>query len=148
MPATVTLSTTTLTGELDRSQGTVQLASTSGVVKGTRLYVDGEMMEAISVGVDGTKVRRGVDGTAGVPHASGVTVYIGEAHQFFQKDPVGRPPAELHVSPHINVVNGTVWFAQGDASNTSARWWQKQTTTYGVGALGVRTATVDLSTSS
>src|SRR5688572_177597 len=108
MPATTTLSTTTLSSGVALSDNVVQLASTSGLVAGTRLYVDGELLEVISVGVGGTKVRRGVDGTKGTAHVAGETVYIGQAHQFYSQDPKGRPPAEILVSPYINVVNGSI----------------------------------------
>ncbi|HEX6038913.1 hypothetical protein [Longimicrobium sp.] len=144
MPATVTLSTTELVEAVGPSDGAVKLASTSGLFAGYRLFLEGESMEVISLGVDSwVNVRRGVDGTKGVPHASGGTIYIGQPHQFYSQDPTGRPPAVIPVSPYINVVNGSLWFAQGDALPTATRWWQRQTTTHGVGALGVRTTTLD-----
>lgn len=144
MPATVTLRTTTLAAGVASTDGEVKLDSTTNVVKDTRLYVDGELMRVVSVGVDSwVKVVRGVDGTLSSAHPSGVTVYVGEAHQFYTKDPVGRPPDAIPVSPYINVQNGSVWFAQGDTTSTAKRWWQRQTVTYTTGALGVRTSTLD-----
>jgi hypothetical protein len=147
MPATVTLSSTTLSVPVDRSANEITLASVSGLYAGTRLFVDGELMRVISVGV-GTlvNVSRGVDGTAGVPHSAGATVYVGNADQFYSKDPQGIPPAAIPVSPYINLKNGRVWFARGDAgdpSGNSLRWWQQQTVTYTPGALGVTTTTLD-----
>lgn len=146
MPATVTLSTTTLSAPLDAHEGVAVLASVSGLSPGVRLYVDRELMTVLRVGV-GTQVYiiRGVDGTAGAAHTSGSTVTIGLAHQFYSVDPVGAPPEAIPVSPWINLTNGKVWYAQGDpvASGNSQRWWQERTTTYTKGPLGVRTTTLD-----
>ena len=117
MPATVTLPTTTLgVGVLDKDT-LVSLASTSGVFAGIRLFIDGELMKVVSLDVDPwVRVIRGVDGTSAAPHPSTATVYIGRGDQFYQNDPVGRPPAAIPVSPYINVINGSVWFAQGDTT--------------------------------
>ena len=146
MPATVTLSTTTLNEGVGSTERSVKVASTSGLTSGLRLFVDGELMTVVSLGVDPwVNVLRGVDGTAAQHHDSGATIYIGRADQFFSSDPVGAPREVIPVSPHINVINGSVWFAQGDElpAGSAQRWWQKQSTTFGVGALGVRTTTLD-----
>lgn len=146
MPATVTLSQTTLTEGVDSLARQVRVASTSGLTAGTRLYVDTELMSVVSLGVDSwVNVLRGVDGTSTAPHSSGSTITIGRGDQFYGTDPVGAPPPEIPVSPYINVVNGTVWFAQGDGvpAKQGRRWWQKQSTTFGAGPLGVRTTTLD-----
>jgi hypothetical protein len=156
MPATVTLSTTTLTAPVDEHQGIVSLASTSGVIAGRRLYVDGEVMTVLALLTSPlVKVIRGVDGTRGAAHPPSATVYIAEPHQLYTKDPVGAPPNAVAVSPWINVIKGKLWFAQGDnaASNLpigtppgdfqTVRWWQEMTTTHGDGALGVSTTTLD-----
>lgn len=148
MPATVTLSTTTLADSVTSSPNLVKLTSTSGVIPGMRLYVDRELMAVISLDVDPwVKVQRGVDGTHASRHSSTATVTIGRADQFYTTDPQGASPSEFMVSPHINVLNGNVWLAQGDAAPTAGapvyRWWQNVTTTYGVGPLGVRQITQD-----
>lgn len=156
MPATVTLSTTTLSAPADAHQSIVNLTSTSGVTPGLRLYVDGEVMTVLTLLTSPmVKVIRGVDGTRGAAHPTSTTVYIAEAHQLYSKDPVGAPPDAILVSPWINVIDRRVWLAQGDtvasnlpigelpASNQTVRWWQLQTTDYGVGSLGVRTTTLD-----
>lgn len=146
MPATVTLSTTTLSENVDAHAGRIKLDSTSGLVPGTRLFVEGELMSVISLpGSNNVNVRRGQDGTAGAAHSSAATVYIGSADQFYFSDPKGRPSEAVPVSPHINAKNGTIWWAQGDVLPTgeSYRWWQVETTTYGFGPLGVRTRTSD-----
>ena len=145
MPATTTLSTTTLLEGVDAANRQVRVASTSGLTAGIRLFIGGELMEVVSLGVDPwVNVRRGVDGTAGTPHDSLETIYIGRADQFYSQDPIGAPPAAIPVSPYINVINGTIWFSQGNAGDVpSMRWWQKQTVTYGVASLGVLSTTLN-----
>lgn len=159
MPATVTLLTFTLAEGVGASDREIKLTTTSGLTipSGTPmpsekswLYIDGELMEAVSLGVlSHVEVRRGVGGTAAAPHSSQATIYLGRPDQFFSSDPVGVPPSAVLVSPHINVRTGGVWFAQGNVLPTgqTIRWWQKQETTHGVGPLGIRTTTVDPSTS-
>ena len=88
------------------------------------------------------RVGRGVDGTAAAPHSSSAQVTIGKADQFYAVDPVGAPGEVVLISPWINVINGKVWYAQGDAlpSGLTNRWWQEVTTTYGFGGLGIRSS--------
>lgn len=146
MPATETLSSTTLGAPVGPHDTAVKLASTTGVFPGYRLFVNDELMAVESIGVDSwVNVRRGVDGTKGSAHPSSATVWIGQAHQFYDRDPVGRPPSAVLVSPWINVSNGSVWFARGNAlpESDANRWWQKQTVTHSEGALGVITTTYD-----
>ena len=50
--------------------------------------------------------------TAGA-HASGETVYVGDANQFYTHDPVGTPLDFPLVEPWINVANGTIWTVEG-----------------------------------
>lgn len=146
MPATVTLSSTTLKTAAGAPDTQVQVSSTSGLIPGVRLFVDGELMSVVSLG-GGTwvKVLRGVDGSAAAAHPSMAVVYIGRADQFYAVDPVGKPPASVLVSPYINVINGTVWMAQGDPDGV--RWWQNQTATFGTGPLGIQTVTYNPSAS-
>ena len=146
MAATVTLSTTTLAESVDAHVGLVKLASTSGIFPDTRLWVSGELLRVIRLGIDPwVLVTRGADGTKGTAHLSGETVYIGTADQFYAKNPQGIPPSAIPVSPHINVLEGKVWFARGDAlpHDNANRWWQLQTVTHGAGPLGVITTTYD-----
>lgn len=148
MPAAVTLATTMLMSGINDDTRDICVASAAGLAPGTRLFIDRELFSVVSVGVTTSMAtclvcQRGVDGTSAVPHAPGATVTIGNASQFYGTDPVGVPPIGIPVSPYINVKNGTVWFAQGDALDGATRWWQQQTTTYGVGALGLRTVTLD-----
>lgn len=146
MPATVTLVTTTLAETLDAGSDRVRLASTAGVLVGMRLYADGELMTVRALLPDPwVLVLRGQGSTRTQPHASALTVYIGRGDQFYDKDPVGRPPEAIEVSPWINLRNGNVWFAQGDTDPTGRadRWWQLARTTYDQGPLGVRVKTQD-----
>ena len=151
MPATVTLSTTTLSVGINRSEGLLTVASTSGLTAGIRLFCEGEVMSVVGLGV-GTQVRvsRGTDGTNGAPHDAGTLIYIAQASQLNSVNPTGRPPDAIPVSPYINVSDGSIWFAQGDIvpAGISNRWWQAQTTTYGIGPLGVRTVTYSPTSSS
>lgn len=140
MAATVTLSTTLLNVPCSASSGQVKVASTSGLTPGVRLYVDRELMSVVSLGVSPwVSVLRGVDGTTATPHASASTVTIGSADQFYASDPGGMPPDAVLVTPHINVRTGDMFRAQGDASGVGPRWWEKVTTTYSIGPLGIRT---------
>ena len=150
MPATVTLSTTSLVNPVDGGSPQIVVASTTGLFPGVRLYVDQELMAVVSLGSlsngnGQVTVRRGVDGTLGAPHASLSTVTIGTADQFYSTDPVGRPPDEIPVSPYINARDGRVWFAQGNTlpAGIGVRWWQQQTATYDTGVLGVPTTTLN-----
>ena len=140
--ATVTLSTTTLSRSVSVDDRDILLASLSGILPGMRLWVDRELMAVVDTTLPGgwSRVRRGVDGTASQAHSSSATVYIGRADQFYQDDPVGTPPAEVPVSPRINVITGDHWLAQGDevGPGRDARYWQKVETTRSIGALGVR----------
>lgn len=151
MAATVTLSSTTLAENVSDSAGQIKVASTAGMIPGYRLYLDGELMSVISLAVDPwVNVLRGRDGTHSAPHQSSSVIYIGRGDRFYEQDPTGRPPAAVPVVPYINVVNGTVWLPQGDESPsaTANRWWQKQATSYDIGALGVRTTTTSPTVSS
>lgn len=144
MAATVTLSTTTLPNAIGASEGSIKVASTSGMLPGVRLFADAELMRVISLGVSPwVNVQRGVDGTAAMAHASGSTLYLGRADQFYDRDPVGLPPSEVPVNPWINAPSGAIWFASGDetGSGINARYWERQTVTRQTGALGVRTST-------
>jgi hypothetical protein len=138
----VTLATTTLAASIDPSDPAVTLVSASGVVPGMRLYIDRELMVVLRVSGTIVSVSRGHGGTATTPHGASTLVTLGTPDQFYMQDPVGPPPADVLVTPWINVVNGTQWVAQGDETgpNQSIRWWAPLQVTHDVGALGVRTA--------
>ena len=144
MPATLTLSTTTLLNTIGTTDSQVKVDSTSAIFPGYRLWIDRELMTVISLGISPwVNVQRGVDGTSSQPHNSTSPVYIGRAVDFYTSDPSGRPDNALFVSPWINAITGDMWMAQGDtAPNGQAfRYWQKMTTTYDIGNLGVRSST-------
>ena len=149
MPATVTLSTTTLQESVSATAKQIKVASTSGLTDGMRLYIDRELMLYVSSGVSAgnytqVNVRRGVDGTTATPHSSTATITIGRGDQFYDSDPTGAPGETIPVSPYINLINGKVWFARGSVGpGETVRWWQEQTTTYSVGPLGVLISSSD-----
>ena len=163
MPATVTLSTLVLAERVGASDLALKVVSTAGLpistdttstykvaIGGLRCYVGGELMDVVSLGTGSTvNVRRGVDGTAATPHASGETIYYGRPDQFYDQDPQGAPSEAIPVSPWINAVAGRVWFAQGDTqpNGLERRWWQQQQITYSIGSLGERLWTEDLTSS-
>lgn len=148
MPATVTLAQATLAEQCDASQTIIKVSSTAGMLAGMYLFIDGELMRFTRTTIDPwIEVRRGADCTAGLPHGYGAVIYFGQPHQFYKQDPVGKPAAAIPVSPYINVQNGKIWFAQGDPSTASTRWWQPQTTSYSIGPLGVRVSSVDITAS-
>lgn len=140
MPATVTLTQGTLTYGISSGDEEVVLSTVTGIDRGTRIFIDSELMSA-KAAPNGLRVKvlRGVDGTPAAPHSSSAVCTIGRADQFYTEDPKGRPDNVIPVSPYINVVNGSIWFAQGDSlPDSSLRWWQEMTTEYQIGAFGVR----------
>lgn len=144
MPATVTLPSTNFLKFAEVGDRMITVESTSGLTPGVRLYCEGELMTVVSLGVGSgeVNVRRGVDGTSARYHEPSAPIWIGRADQFYSQDPSGSPDEIILVSPYINVQNGSVWFAQGDAGIEGPyRWWQKQAMTADIGPLGVRTFT-------
>ena len=153
MPATVTLSTATLAYGVDPRADEVTLSSVSGVYPGFCLFIDQELMTVLRL-LDSARVKvgRGIGGTPAQDHSSSATVYIGKPEHFYSADPIGVPSSAIPVSPYINVLNGRVFLAQGDAAQFPGqqvnRWWQPVETTYGVGPLAVRFSTQDPTSSS
>ena len=145
MPASVTLPTTTLTLWIGPQNHTLKLASGSGVTPGLCLWIDRELMSVTSLpdSNGNVRVRRGVGGTAPSEHSSTALVTIGRPDQFYTVDPFGSPGSVIAVSPYINTLNGKVWYAQGDALplNSTVRYWQEVTGTYGTASLGILTQT-------
>jgi hypothetical protein len=138
MPATVTLSSTVLELGADVLAPSIKPLSTDNILPGCFLFISGELMRFIAYQPGGwIKVARGVGGTSAQKHTSREVVWIGRGDQMYDFDPVGRPPDVIPVSPHINVLNGRVWFTQGDATGPGKRWWEEQATTREAGALGV-----------
>ena len=152
MAATVTLTTTNPTAFMSVADQAIVVASTTGLTPGIRLYADKELMTVVSLGLaqgSGTRVNviRAVDGTKATHHDTTAVIWIGRGDQFYSTDPQGHPASVVLVSPHINVLNGNIWFPEGDTDvngtfGLTQRWWQLQTPTYGTGALGVRANTL------
>lgn len=143
MPASVTLSTATLTYGIGPGADEITLSSVSGINRGTCLWVDRELLRVVNLIPESNrlKVSRGSGGSAAAPHSSSALVTIGRADQFYSVDPVGSPDVIIEVSPYINTVNGKVFLSQGDANPSvqNFRWWQEVSNTYGQGSLGIRT---------
>ena len=139
------LTETTLSQSLGPDDRIVTLASVTGVAKDDVLYLDGEAMRCVAA-PSGSSVRvmRGILGTVGGRHLSGVPVYHGEAHEFYTHDPKGQAPAYPLTHPWINVTAGRVWHASGDVEGPGAqmRSWELETVSFPVGALGIRGAQV------
>lgn len=136
------LSSTLLAANVSDAGLQLSLASVGTIAKGDFVYLDGEACSVTTSPIASViKVRRGANGTVGVAHAAGVTVYTGAPSQFYQTDPKGTPPPFPVANPWINVSAGRVWFAVGDqvGPGVAGRVWQLQTTTPAIGALGVRT---------
>lgn len=145
MGATVTLSTTTLTNGINPGDDSLVLGSVTGIIRGYRLWIDKELLAVLSVDSASNRVtaKRGSDGTNAARHSSSSLVTIGSPQHFYSSDPLGAPAPVIPVSPYINVLNGKVWLAQGDATDLSYRWWQEVTSSYGIGPLGIRTSSSD-----
>lgn len=143
MAALVTLATTTLNAFINDGDQVINVASAVGMTPGTRLFCDGELMAVIGPGVlsNLVVVRRGVDGTRQMRHDPfNNPIYIGRGDQFYSFDPLGHPLEAVLVVPHINVLNGNIWFPVGDEIpiGKTDRYWALQTESNTFGPLGVR----------
>lgn len=138
MPA---LTQTTLAAPIGAADVNIPLTSLTGVDLRDCLAIDGELMHVRAFLGTNAVVTRGAS-TPCVAHLRGARVYVGTPGQFHSTDPVGvpRPFAD---TPWINVRDRRIWHAMGDevGANVGARFWQLETTTFAVGALGVRTVT-------
>lgn len=143
--ASIIPSFTTLLKSIGSGDTFVPLTSVAGIVKGYVLYVDSEAMPVGVVvsnsAIPGVNVAR--TGRA-ASHGIGATVYYGPPSSFATTNPVGVPPAGS-VAWVINTITGQIWVAQGDEAGPGAanRYWQLQVSTPGIGALGVRTVSVN-----
>lgn len=147
MPATVTLSTTSLAAPCAVNDTQILPASLTGVVPGVCLYVDRELLQVVDPALPGgwVKVLRGRFGTATSPHGTNSVVTIARPDQFYDLDPVGAPPVAVPVQPWINLRNGNIWVPQGDEEGPgiNARYWRLITTTYAILGLGYRSNTTN-----
>ena len=144
--STNTFLTPTLLTSVGEGDTSVNLSSVVGIIPGYHcIFVDDELIKIVSFGL-GTSVNgiRGIEGTTNERHGSGSAVYIGPAHYFNYRDPNGIPGRPPLTNPWINLLNGNVWFAEGDESgpNVDARRWVLQTTMLGAGPLGINSVTL------
>lgn len=127
------LTSTTLSSAVTASQGTVIVASASGIAAGGALYVDREFMLVRSVSGTTITVARGQMGTPGNAHGASRTVIIFPAAAIataaVTTDPspvngVGTCTLTEHrYQPIINVLNGNVWLCRYTAAAQSSRVW-------------------------
>lgn len=124
----------------------VKLSSITNVRKDDYLVVvTNGRLEAMAV-LDATsnpvRVMRGVAGTAPSRYVRGATVYTGAPNLFHSADPHGIPLGAPVSNPYINLRDGRIWVAQGDAvgAGVNGRWWQLQSSVYAPGALGILVA--------
>lgn len=135
---------TTLTRAVQASDRYVYLADVGDAQRGDLLYVNGETLRVTGSPLvnNAVPVMRGYAGSPAVAHLNGLSVFSGRPHRFHTTDPHGNAPAAPDDNPWINITDGRVWRAQGDQEGpgSSARVWELVTTTYPIGALGIRTA--------
>lgn len=117
----------------------VRLASIAGVLKDDLLFFDQEAMTVLDASSNPVRVLRGAAGTVAARHVPGTTGYSGAPSLFHSTDPHGIPQGVPTANPYINVREGRVWVAQGDAvgPGAAARRWQLQSSAYATGALGI-----------
>jgi hypothetical protein len=142
--ASIIPNSTTLLKSVGPSDTFIPLSSVANINKGDVIYVDSEAMPTSRTAAPVTGAIPGVfvvrTGRA-ASHGVGATVYTGPPSSFSTVDPVGVPPAGSQAWV-INVITGRIWVAQGDEAGPGSanRFWQLQTLTPGIGALGVRTS--------
>jgi len=117
----VYLNNTTLSAAVNTTQTTISVASVAAftsvsqaIAVGQELFVDLEAMTVLSISGTTLTVRRGVDGTRAMSHASGATVLSGPSNAFQQADPPygSCTTATQIVVPWVNVSNGNVWLCR------------------------------------
>lgn len=124
VPAQTGITSTTLSAAMTRSQATIPLTSDSGVSANSFLYVDGELVQALSeVGTTGTwNVRRGLaEGmTPALAHASGARVWVmasGAAGQSYITYDLAEGAActttDFQYAPVINTRLNHIWECEG-----------------------------------
>jgi len=116
-----TMSSTTLSSAITRSETYLNVASATGISGlGTNnqvqtiLYVDQEAMEVIEVSGTTVRVLRGRGGTRATAHASGAKVWLGPPNYFLPTDPSGAcTSTEQPVLPRVAISTGNVWNCAG-----------------------------------
>lgn len=116
--AQTTLNSTTTTAAVTATQQIIPLTSVTSISAGSRnvagdlLWIDAEAMQvnALDTVALTATVTRGVRGTGGRAHVSGVVVWTGPARRFYQNDVVGScTAANEEFLPHINTTNGNAY---------------------------------------
>ena len=114
-PTTQTAITMTTTAAAVAAADTsVLLTSDTGVAAGTAIYIDNELMVAISEqgATARWNVRRGQEGTAPAMHATAARVFVGSSGAFGRNDVTtgGACTATEHLyKPYINTRTGRIW---------------------------------------
>lgn len=129
--AQTVLSTTTLGAAVtSTSANTIRVASISGIVANSGLWVDQEFMTVTATPATGTltvSVFRGAAGTKAATHISGATVTLGPQNAFQSTDPPwgtcsrSALPNGTQYLPWINVQTGNVCTCDS-LYTTSASW--------------------------
>ena len=85
------LTSTTVSGAITASAGTLKLASATGVAVGMFAYLDSEMVVITDVSLSPTvAIQRGRYGTQAAAHATGVPIVFGVASDFTQLPNLGQ----------------------------------------------------------
>ena len=110
-------STTTLSAAVTKAADKITIASASGTycVVGNFIFVDRELMKILTISGTTITVDRCVEGLL-TGHASGKTVFIGEADMFTHQDMAGYD-ASAPQNYIINTLTGETFF------NSSGQWY-------------------------
>ncbi|MFA5265690.1 MAG: hypothetical protein WC378_17865 [Opitutaceae bacterium] len=113
--AQATLTSTTLSAAVsDASTGTIRVTSATGFSVGYLAYVDREVLRVNAISGTAIRVTRGQEGTAGTPHLTGTTIFVGPPGYFTNYDRSGGCTAtSLSALPLISFVSGTWWDCVG-----------------------------------
>lgn len=112
---------TTLGAAVTIDADSIVVASATGIAAGYYIYIDREFMKVKASYVSGTTipVERGTLPGIRSGHASGQTVYVGDADMFLYHDKAGyeASPAQAYI---INVITGSKFF------NSSGQWYDSR----------------------
>ena len=119
--AQTTITTTTLSAAIDKTQTTFTVASATGFATGSLCYVGNELMYIISVSSTRITVERGYDGTRATGHRASQTIFVGAPERFRKSDPDWDEACVRSSQLYnlwVNAVNGNVW-----RCDESGRWF-------------------------
>lgn len=121
-----TITNTTLSAAVTATTFTVTVASATGAVAGSFIYVDRELMLINAASGTTLTVQRAQGGTGPQGHASGATVLVGTGAQFQSVDPnYGTCTTSSYratTKPWVNTTNGNVWLCRFGAGGIGT--WQ------------------------